>query len=335
MADGKSGTRIAAAVLVYMLAALPAGAKEFKAGAWIGDAYRDKDTGKFTHCAALAVYREKEYLVLGLTEAGNFYILLTNPVWNLSENDSYEVAVSIDSEPVGSFTATATHRDEVLIDVPDSEETLRLFGMGRILSVQAAKQRFVYGLDRAGAALAALQKCVSEERDPEPAVRGLFGGGGSLRSWSDQETDEARVKELLDGAGLSEFIFLSPAGRRGVLAQAYYAWVKDMTVGGYYAYDRKTTTLDAKATGTMLDYEDDCSGIFTFAVRDDKFASGHPAKRALATCDYGDNDIVRMSFLFFESDKIVIAIIHMSDISVEADLQRADEAMFRFFGAGQ
>jgi hypothetical protein len=246
---------------------------------------------------------------------------------------TYEVKIMIDSESLGTFTAVALGSDHVVIDLPNTERTMKLLGSGRALRVQTPKQEMVYVLDDVDAALAGLRKCVVRERDPEPLVRDLFGGGGgALRSWEDQETDEARVRELLDNAGLGDFGFLPPAGRRGSLAQAYYAWVKGKTIGVYFAYDRTTATLDGTVTGTLLDYEDSCSAEFTFAARDAEFANGQPVKRALATCDYGDTNY-RISFLFYETDKLVISIIHMADSIAEADLLRADDAMFRYFGA--
>lgn len=342
--------RVTIAIIVCMLSTGPALAQEFTVGLWKGKAYYYKENGEFSHCAITAEYQSGDSLILSITAQGEIVLGVSNPRWQLREGSEYPVWLSIDRRELGKHQAIANLETAAFVFLPYSDDLIRLLRKGQVLTMETRSDSLVYRLTGTNAALPRVQDCVyrklfanqvsknpfSSETNPFSGNRrgggtsNPFGAGRPDRQL-EEKPDAETVELILEEAGLEGYKFVPAAARPEYMSDAVYVWTNGEVIGALYAYDMSEFGLGLATSIILSGYEEACDGSFTSGARTEKFSDGSSARRVLAECT-GSAEKLLMTFLVFEVETTLAAVVHIAPERYGAALGEADAGIFRVFG---
>jgi hypothetical protein len=157
---------LAAAVAIASLT--PAGAatiQTYKVANWDLGAYTNNNTGRFTHCAASARYRNGLTLIFSVSESLEWGISFLNPDWNLRQGRELEVEYRIDGGRENRATARAVNERQIVAKLPDSTELFNQFRYGYRLVVSINDGRTVpFDLRDTNAMLTEVLRCANRHK---------------------------------------------------------------------------------------------------------------------------------------------------------------------------
>jgi hypothetical protein len=113
--------------------AMPASAAtitSYKVSGWSMGAYTNDQTGRFSHCAASAQYRNGLLLLFSVTESFQWSIGFSNQDWNLRQGREVDVDFRIDGGRNHSIRANAVTNRLLRGRLPDSVELFNQFRLG-------------------------------------------------------------------------------------------------------------------------------------------------------------------------------------------------------------
>lgn len=147
------------------LSLAPAGAatiQTYKVANWNIGAYTNNNTGRFTHCAASARYRNGLTLIFSVSESLDWGISFLNPEWNLRQGREIDIEYRIDSGRVNNTTARAVNTRQIVAKLPDSAGLFNQFRYGYRLVVSINDGRPVpFDLRDTNAMLTEVLRCAN------------------------------------------------------------------------------------------------------------------------------------------------------------------------------
>lgn len=151
------------------LAVVPATAAQlsdfdFEIGNWGGSAYTHSETGKFSHCAASAEYKNGNALIFSIDRQLTWAFGIYNENWELTVDDTYPVHYRIDSGRELSGEATAVSPTQVKVPLPGDDSLFNRMRRGSRLTVTLRSQTMKFDLTSTSQMLAKLFNCVIEWR---------------------------------------------------------------------------------------------------------------------------------------------------------------------------
>jgi hypothetical protein len=199
---------------------------QFSSGNWVGGAWASEE-GSFSYCAVSSSFVSGIQLAFAITADYELEIALGRDDWDLPPGEVYTVSLFVDRKPLGSFEATPTRGDVLLIHIGPRADVLRSLRMGYLFHVDAAKDDFYFDLSGSNQALEKTLECVRLRTALSSDPRNPFAEGeGEANPFAPRgEEREARVaiEQLLNAAGLDDVVFVQPAAVG--LDDASVAWV--------------------------------------------------------------------------------------------------------------
>src|SRR3546814_20515403 len=110
---------IALAVIATPLRAENQQIWSFDTAGWEGGAYQSPD-GRFSHCSISAGYKSGISLAFSITGSYGLHIVLGKADWQLPAGGAYDVALDIDSRPLGRYTAGVL--DSIFLPIPPGHD---------------------------------------------------------------------------------------------------------------------------------------------------------------------------------------------------------------------
>ncbi len=157
-----------ASAAAAILAAAPASAatiQTYKVANWDVGAYTNNSTGRFTHCAASARYRNGLTLIFSVSEKLDWGISFLNPDWNLREGREIEIEYQIDNGRTNSATGRAVNARQIVAKLPDSAELFNQFRYGYRMVVSINDGRNVpFDLRDTNAMLTEVLRCANRHK---------------------------------------------------------------------------------------------------------------------------------------------------------------------------
>ena len=166
------------AIAASLLIARPATAERIehfkKIGNWDGGAYTHSKTGKFSHCAASASYRNGNTLIFAIYKNRTWALGIANKDWKLKVGDTYAVRYRIDKGAEHSGKAGAVADNQIKLPLPGDNKLFDRMRNGSLLTVvlkskttsfETTKfETTKFKLTSTNAILTRLFKCVGEWR---------------------------------------------------------------------------------------------------------------------------------------------------------------------------
>ena len=78
-------------------------------GNWIGGAFSDDSTGKFSHCAATSSYGSGVSLVVGQTATNSRLLSFASPAFKFNKGETIQIDVIFDGQEQARLFATANN----------------------------------------------------------------------------------------------------------------------------------------------------------------------------------------------------------------------------------
>ena len=155
------------AVAASLQAVLPAAAariEHFKVGNWDAGAYTHSKTGKFSHCAASAKYKNGNTLIFAIFRNRSWALGIANKEWTLKVGDTYPVRYRIDKGAELTGKAGAVANNQIKLPLPGDDSLFNRMRNGRLLTVSLGFKTTKFALTDTDAILTRLFKCVGEWR---------------------------------------------------------------------------------------------------------------------------------------------------------------------------
>lgn len=151
-----------------LLSLAPAGAatiQTYKVANWDIGAYTNNNSGRFTHCAASARYRNGVTLIFSVTESLDWGISFLNPEWNLRQGREIDIEYRIDGGRVNNTSARAINARQIVAKLPDRAELFNQFRYGYRLVVSINDGRPVpFDLRDTNAMLTEVLRCANRHK---------------------------------------------------------------------------------------------------------------------------------------------------------------------------
>lgn len=156
------------AVAANLLTVLPATAARIehfkKTGNWDGGAYTHSKTGKFSHCAASAKYRNGNILIFAIFKNRSWALGIANKEWTLKVGDTYPVRYRIDKGAELGGKARAVADNQIKLPLPGDDKLFNRMRRGSLLTVSLGFKTAKFDLADTDAILTRLFDCVGEWR---------------------------------------------------------------------------------------------------------------------------------------------------------------------------
>ncbi len=133
----------------------------FSYGGWQGHMGRDARTGAFQYCAIKATFDSNTTLYFFMREDFELDLVLKNPAWSLSAEDSAPVSFEVDGRLIQHGPATSTRPTSARFSFDETSFALYWLRRGRALDVIAAGDDMRFSLKGSNGALDLLLKCVA------------------------------------------------------------------------------------------------------------------------------------------------------------------------------
>jgi len=239
-------TLVASALLGgLVLAARPAGAATLdyvQVANWIVGAYGDAASGRLSHCAASASYKNGSLLQFAVDRDLRWTMGIVNPAWQFAPGSGNDLFYAIDGSHATTARGTTVDEGQLVIPLDRGAAQLDEFRHGKRIVVFAAGQVANFDLNGAEAALDAVRSCVethlASERPAGTPARAPAGGARVAELPPSGPTEASRIEavtvlvDLLSVAGIPRFHFLEPAQIPADLAGYDSIWIAPAIVGG-------------------------------------------------------------------------------------------------------
>lgn len=138
----------------------------YKVAGWSMGAYTNDQTGRFSHCAASAQYRNGLLLLFSVSESFQWSIGFSNQQWNLRPGREVEVDFRIDGGRQNTVRGNAVTEKLLRARLPDSVELFNQFRQGLRLVVNLNDNAPVtFNLTDTNAMLTEVLQCARKYRD--------------------------------------------------------------------------------------------------------------------------------------------------------------------------
>ncbi|MEM7302699.1 MAG: hypothetical protein AAF468_16605 [Pseudomonadota bacterium] len=157
----------ATSAMAVLAAAQPASAAKLaglSVGNWSGGAYTSNRSGKFSHCALSAKYKNGMSLLLSVTANKRWSIGFARNSWNLEVGTSQAVRFRIDDGPSYSGRAEARTRHLTQVMLPKSSRLFDQFRYGNRFFIKTRNGETSFNLTDADRVLNTLVQCARKHR---------------------------------------------------------------------------------------------------------------------------------------------------------------------------
>jgi hypothetical protein len=155
-----------ATVATTLAFAAPAGAAtitSYKVSGWSMGAYTNDTTGRFSHCAASAQYRNGLLLLFSVSESFQWSIGFSSNDWNLTQGRDIEVDFRVDGGRLNTVRGTAVNTRLLRAPLPDSVDLFNQFRVGLRLVVSLNDNAPVtFNLTDTNAMLSEILRCAQK-----------------------------------------------------------------------------------------------------------------------------------------------------------------------------
>ncbi len=129
-------------------------------GNWHGGSYTNDTTGKFSHCAASAVYQNKMIFVVAVTKDYAWNLGFVFNAWHLKIGENIPVDLTFDGHGPYRVFAKVFQPNFVIISMPPTSELVGLFRGATQMTAFARGQLFPFALTDTSVMLPYLVQCV-------------------------------------------------------------------------------------------------------------------------------------------------------------------------------
>ena len=150
-----------AAVISIANAAGPFGT--IHVGNWIGGAFSDDTTGKFSHCAATSTYGSGVSLVVGHNVANSRLLSFASPAFKFNKGETIPILVIFDGQEQAKLFATANNNIMITAIMPPN--VAQIFQKSSLMVATAGRSALQFNLSSTGPLLAVLANCVSKVKE--------------------------------------------------------------------------------------------------------------------------------------------------------------------------
>jgi hypothetical protein len=248
-------------------------AERFESGVWKGAAYRDAESGDFSHCSLYASYDGGQVLVLLRTDRG-FSVAIGDPEWDLDAGTGYELLLGIGAGWARSVNGVVVTERVVRVDFGEDPATIDAFRQGEVLSVLGEGRAFRFELKETPRALKDLESCYTRHLrrpaprpvgpapspEPPPAVVAVATAGMLPAALPDRLPSAALTLDAFSAlvrlAALGEGESGVPEGRLGFAH--YYFFIPGHTLVLYWEEDSSETDIAAVLRRTLDLWRSEC-----------------------------------------------------------------------------
>src|SRR6202011_3669440 len=160
-------------------------------GNWIGGAFSDDNTGKFSHCAATSTYGSGVSLVVGHNAANSRLLSFASPAWKFNKGETIQIDVTFDGQEQARLFATANNNIMITAIMPPN--VAHTFQKSSLMVATAGRAALQFDLNSTGPLLAVLANCVSQVKakgldavsdfaTPKPVSANSDAPGGNPKS---------------------------------------------------------------------------------------------------------------------------------------------------------
>ncbi len=132
-------------------------------GNWVGGAFSDDSTGKFSHCAATSTYGSGVSLVVGHNAANSRLLSFASPAWKFNKGETIQIDVIFDGQEQARLFATANNNIMVTAIMPPN--VAQTFQKASLMVATAGRSALQFNLNSTGPLLAVLANCVSKVKE--------------------------------------------------------------------------------------------------------------------------------------------------------------------------
>ena len=132
-------------------------------GNWIGGAFSDDNTGKFSHCAATSTYGSGVSLVVGHNAANSRLLSFASPAVKFNKGDTIPIDVIFDGQAQARLFATANNNIMITAIMPPN--VAQAFQKASLMVATAGRSALQFNLNSTGPLLAVLASCVSKVKE--------------------------------------------------------------------------------------------------------------------------------------------------------------------------
>lgn len=153
-------------VALSFLLALPAMAAgpfgQIVVGNWSGGSFTNDATGRFSHCAVSASYKNGVRMLTSVTSSFTWVLGFSKPEWRLKPGTTLRLRLTFDRRETITVTASAKTPTLLTITMPADSALIRAFRQGHYLELIANDARYTFALTSTGEMLPALVECVRQ-----------------------------------------------------------------------------------------------------------------------------------------------------------------------------
>ena len=129
-------------------------------GNWIGGAFSDDSTGKFSHCAATSSYGSGVSLVVGQTATNSRLLSFASPAFKFNKGETIQIDVIFDGQEQARLFATANNNIMITAIMPPN--VAQTFQKASLMVATAGRSALQFNLNSTGPLLAVLANCVGK-----------------------------------------------------------------------------------------------------------------------------------------------------------------------------
>jgi hypothetical protein len=304
---------------------------EFQAGSWRGAAYKD-DSGRFSHCAIYAYYKNGITLFLGLTKSHHLRIMMKNDKWNLPEEERYQVRIRLDQQDMGIFEAYASSSDGLMVDLGNNSQIFKLLKQGNLLRLEASKETFSFRLNGTNNALTKVKEYVDMASSfSKPSTNPFSTENGNTSSDLGNKNkvgeDGPVIYALLNAAGMTDIQMVDPAKLN--FSSADHAWVGDHIKGAVFTTGFEQGSLDESFATFLGAMAGSCTGDFGSQMGELITVGDAQIKQFYAFCS--ENEDLFIASTAMARNDYLLFIINFSDEKRADDLRTVNDNLRELF----
>lgn len=171
---------------------------EIVVGNWSGGSFTNDSTGRFSHCAVSASYKNGVRMLTSVTSGFIWVLGFSKPEWRLRPGATLRLRLTFDRSNTIVVTASAKTPTLVTISMPADSALIRAFRQGHFLELIANDARFTFALTSTSEMLPALVDCVRQSGHvTSPVVPGAPAAPG-VATDPGSEAERAEKKAVLE-----------------------------------------------------------------------------------------------------------------------------------------
>lgn len=258
-----------------------------RSGEWIGGAYTNDKTGKFSHCAYERRYPTGTQLLFSITADRRWSVGFGHGDWQLKIGERHNVHYKIDNGKLRRGTAWVKTPHMAQIILPNSSRLVKTFHTGHMLTISTPKSQMRFGLKDFSRTLRVMMECAKHYASlknsrvlNQPAKALAFKLGETrdpfryrdLANRTGTPLDEFRIEAqnaifaLMEKADLNfQIIFASESPK--YYRKAHFAWrMGNEVVGTLRIIEKRGETMMRIASGIKNGDGRSCKGRFASQI---------------------------------------------------------------------